>query len=88
MRLPRDGAEYAHLTFTALPVAATIEASLDREAWSPVAFDGDEGLVLLRGPEASTDDGLLVPEEDAILWVRAVGDVETVVRNAGTVSLY
>lgn len=87
MHLPKDGVEYARISITNLPDAATIEASLDRATWSPVVEVDGEHTFLLRGPQALSSDGHLVSATKTDLWVRITGLPEVVVRKAGTIYL-
>ncbi len=89
MQLPRDGQEYATLTFTVLPTGVTVEASVDnRKTWT-ATISGASDLqrkILLRGPASTQTAGILVPES-ATLWIRVPDNPEVVVRSAGVVTL-
>lgn len=96
MRLPRDGVEYAIVTFSDYPTNATaVEASLDRNTWHPFDIQPVKqpdntwiGKVLLRGPAAPTVNGLPVADADTILWARITDTPEIVPVECGQVALY
>lgn len=87
MHLPKDGVEYARISISNLPDAATVEASLDRATWSPVVEVDGEKAFLLRGPQAESTDGHPVAVTKTDLWVRITGLPEVVIRKAGTIYL-
>lgn len=89
MELPRDGQEYARISFTDLPFNVTVEVSVDERAtWTPATggTDANERKILLTGPDVNPPDGLVV-EHGTRLWVRVIDSPETVVRMAGQIFL-
>jgi hypothetical protein len=89
MELPRDGQEFAKITFTALTFNVPVEASIDeRVTWLPTSAGTSplERRILLRGPTYSGTEGTLVPE-DTRLWVRVADTPESLVRLAGRIYL-
>lgn len=90
MQLPRDGVEYAHISFADLPADVSVEASIDRVVWSAVSLDGGgTGRYLLRGPDAPADPlATLVPTDRCTVWVRVADSPESLVREAGVINLY
>lgn len=88
MRLPRDGLEYANIEFSEIPYGATVEASIDRETWTPVDVLNNTAKYLLRGPDNPSTAGTLVTHNPTYVWIRLSDTPEQVVRNAGTVSIY
>lgn len=87
MQLPRDGLEYARITFDDVPFGATVEASIDRASWTVVPVTNSVGLYLLRGPDSVSTDGTLVATNSK-LWIRVSDSPEVVVRAVATISLY
>lgn len=87
MQLPRDGLEYARITFDDVPFGATVEASIDRETWTVIPVTNNLGLYLLRGPDSDAVDGALV-STNSKLWIRLTDTPEVVVRAVATISLY
>lgn len=84
--LPTAGREYAHFTFTGVPAGALLEAKVGDSAWTPLELVDGEYVLLVRGPGAPTDSGLLVDGTSKV-QVRAVDSPEIVVRNAGIIRI-
>lgn len=88
MDLQNNSQEYAHVVFSVAPSGgATVDASVDLITWQTVNFVNGEGLVLLRGPNSTATQGILVAETGN-LWIRVTNAPEVIIRSAGIVSLY
>jgi hypothetical protein len=91
MHLPRDGAEHVHITLTMTPPDATLQASVDnRTSWFTITErdEEDKPIFLALGPDYSgSAAGHRLQQNETLLWVRAVGNPETVVRSAGIIRL-
>lgn len=86
IRLPRDGTEYAHFTFSSLPSGIEqLEAQIGG-AWYPLDLSAPTPRLLLRGPDAPSSSAVLV-SADGPIRVRLVDSSETIVRGAGYVAL-
>ncbi len=87
MRLPANGREYVHITFSNLSTGVAVEASIDGQVWLPVTVAAGVGTVLVQGPGYPQDavPALRLPQAGATLLIRATGAPETVIRDAGYV---
>lgn len=88
IELPRDGAEYVHVTLEAYPSDVAVEVSLDnRVTWTVVNDRDDDGkpIILVRGPKAPAGTNLI--ERTTRLWVRVNDSPEVVVRPGGFITL-
>lgn len=88
IRLPRDGAEYAHFFFSSTPDSdAVLEAQVAGGAWTALDMAGGPvPRLLLRGPDAPAGTGLTVVA-DGEIRVRVRDTPEIIVRGAGYVAL-
>lgn len=88
MELPKDGAEYVHVTLEAYPSDVIVEVSLDNRAtWQTVEQRDDEGkpIILVRGPLAPAGTNTI--DRTTRLWVRVSDSPEIVVRPGGFITL-
>lgn len=87
IRLPRDGAEYAHFFFNDAPdTDAVLEAQVSGGSWQALDTGGPVPRLLLRGPDAPGATGYLVAQ-DGEIRVRIRDNPEIIVRGAGYVAL-
>jgi len=85
MNLPRAGREYARFVFEDFPTGATPEAQVADGSWTTMTADGDEWLLLVKGPDFVGDaQGELVSVTSNVA-VRVVDAPETIIRRAGTI---
>jgi hypothetical protein len=86
MRLPADGREYALVSFVGLPDGVTPELEIG-ETWYPLEADGDDWRLLVRGPDAPDDEGVLVAVTDSRVRARVADDPEIIIRGVGRIDI-
>lgn len=87
IRLPRDGAEYAHFYFSSLPDGAVFEAQVAGGAWHSLDMGGGPvPRLLLCGPDSGVTSGVVVAA-DGEIRARVRDAPEVIVRGAGYVAL-
>lgn len=85
--LPKAGVEYFTWKFSGLPDGAEVEVQIGSD-WYPLTVDGQEGKILLAGPDApETEDAVTVSESDKEVTLRVTDSPEVIIRNRGEIIL-